>query len=232
MTQQSDIVQTGVASLKADRRLWWRRVRRAVEGLLLLWGIAIVHPAVLAFPYKAQFGDTTVYAQEPIPAAMAASLGRSDALIKASPIFSKNYGRTLYFTDGGWRWKLLALRSSSALAISRPLRETIVFAQTDMAKQLVRDMPLDKIIAHERTHGLIRGHLGLSREFMTPRWKVEGYCDHVAQRQLFTEAEAEKLRRTDPDSVRLFYYDAKRRVDAALAANGSDVDGLFAAATK
>ena len=74
---------------------------------------------------------------------------------------------------------------------------------------------------------MIANHLGEVRSAMLPTWQQEGYADHVARESSLTDADASSLRKTDPGAASLVYYDARRRVEAALRANGGSVDALF-----
>ena len=87
---------------------------------------------------------------------------------------------------------------------------------------------LSGVIAHETTHIMIANHLGEVRSAMLPTWQQEGYADHVARESSLTDAEAAGLRKTDPGASALLYYDARRRVAAALSAKGGSVDAFFA----
>ena len=87
---------------------------------------------------------------------------------------------------------------------------------------------LSGVIAHETTHIMIANHLGELRSAMLPTWQPEGYADHVARESSLTDAEAAGLRKTEPGASPLLYYDARRRVDAALSAKRGSVDAFFA----
>ncbi len=87
---------------------------------------------------------------------------------------------------------------------------------------------LSGVIAHETTHIMIANHLGEVRSAMLPTWQQEGYADHVARESSLTDAEAARIRESDPRASALVYYDARRRVAAALSAKGGSVDAFFA----
>ena len=83
-------------------------------------------PEALAFPYHVTIGNDHVYSERPIPPTIVPILARADALVAASPIAGPGYEHRIFLTDGSWRWHVLALASSDAFALSRPLGETIV----------------------------------------------------------------------------------------------------------
>ena len=218
----------------------WRKSKaykitnRTVGLALLLWVSVIISPKLLAFPHHAQIGDTLIWSEAPIAPRMKDILARSDALLRRSAIFSKGYGKSIYLTSGGWRWKLLTVQSSNGFAISRAFTENIIINQSDIGKDKVfssaaegRTRTLADTIAHERTHGLLRSRFGATIDFTAPVWKREGYCDYVAQASSLNDAQALEMERSRPDHPALPYYHGRKRVTAILTDNGGSVDKLF-----
>ncbi|MEG3172878.1 hypothetical protein U1708_11710 [Sphingomonas sp. ZB1N12] len=190
---------------------------------------------MLAFPYKQRIGTVTVYAERPIDPRIGSELARAEGLLRASPIYTGPLDRSLFLTDGGWRWRLLAIQSPHAFAFRRPFSAAIVVNRSDVGADRVTNdraigntRTLSGVIAHETTHIMIANHLGEVRSAMLPTWQKEGYADHVARESSLTDAEAARLRKTDPGAASLVYYDASRWVVAALGANSGSVDALFA----
>lgn len=219
------------------------RARRRGQGpvrwtlsVLILLALAVVYaPQLLAFPYKQRVGTVTVYAERPIDPRIASELARAEGLLRTSQIYTGPLDRTLFLTDGGWRWRLLAIQSPGAFAFRRPFSSAIVVNRTDIAADRVRnDRPiantrtLSAVIAHETTHIMIADHVGELRAAMLSTWVKEGYADHVAAESSLADGDAARLRRTEPGAQALVYYDARRRVVAALAGNGGSVDALLA----
>jgi hypothetical protein len=216
----------------------WRQSRavkllgRTLTVVALLWASVISAPCLLAFPYHAQIGDKSVYSETPIAPDIAPV--PPPAPLRNSAIFSDGYGKTIYLTDGGWRWRLLSVPgSANAFAFSRAFTETIVMNRSDVIADKVfgrgtdgRTRTLSDTIAHEQAHGLLRSRFGLST-FLAPQWKVEGYCDYVAQASSLNDAQAAALERVNPDHPALVYYHGRRRVAEILRANGGSVDRLF-----
>ncbi|MFS2108392.1 hypothetical protein ACCC88_01785 [Sphingomonas sp. Sphisp140] len=202
----------------------------AVTGVL---GTIVYVPAVLAFPHRAQFGEITVYSVSPIGPEMPAILDRAAKRNAASAIVAPLGPRAIYLTDGGWRWNLLSLPTShGAFAVTRPFSTNIVVNRASIAGDGVENSAaignrrtLSGTIAHETTHLLIQQRYGLAaRAFAT--WKVEGYCDHVAQESSLSDAQAASLRAAGKSTPGLVYHEARRKVAAALA-SGKSVDQLF-----
>jgi hypothetical protein len=215
----------------------WRRSRIARlaqwTALLLVTLIAAttIAPQLLAFPYRAEIGRTIVYSETPIPPAMRAVLARSDALVARSPFAEPGRERRLFLTDGGWRWDLLALTSTGAFALRRPYRDAIIVNASDVAADRVENgapvggaRTLSGVIAHETTHLLVADRLGEWQAFMLPGWKSEGYADYVARESSLGDADYARLRANGARRDAMFYYESRRRVAAALARNGGDVE--------
>ncbi|MBR0551557.1 hypothetical protein [Stakelama marina] len=214
-----------------------RIVNRIITLTLLAVGapllvIAAV-PAALAFPHHAQFGDVAVYSVDPIPDRMAAILAAADARTSRSAIAAPLGKRSIYLTDGGWRWRLLAPTAQHAFAITRAPFGNSIFNRSDIAHDRVTNgaavanvRTLSGTIAHETTHLLIAHRYGWLAPFTVANWKAEGYCDYVAGESTLSDAQAARLEREGKNPPALFYYEARRRVARALTAD-PNVDHLF-----
>lgn len=218
--------------MKAGRRT------RIVGTALVAIGAAVIGlsyaPAVLAFPYEQRVGATQVHAERPIEPRLLEELARADALLADSPINVPGLPRDIYLTDGGWRWRLLAVRTPDAFAFRRPFRDAIIVNRSDMARDRVETQravanvrTLSGVIAHESTHILLARHFGEWRMLTMPSWKQEGYADYVARESSLPDADVARLRTACRSDQALYYYDARRRVVAELARNGGSVDRLF-----
>ena len=220
----------------------WRRGRAArIVQVALLFALALLAtataaPQLLAWPYSAEIGRTLVYSERPIPAEMRRVLARSDALVARSPLAEPGLERRLFLTDGGWRWDLLALTSRGAFALRRPLRDAIVVNASDVAADRVENgapvggvRTLSGVIAHETTHLLVARRLGEWSAFLLPSWKSEGYADYVARESSLGDGDYARLRANGARREAMFYYEARRRVAAALARNGGDVERFLTA---
>ncbi len=215
-----------------------RRVLTLINSGFALLGLClasvIAAPQLLAFPYQAQIGATRIYAESPVDIAKARQmLRRADERLATSPLHDGPVGTRIFLTDGGWRWRVLALSSSDAVGLTRPLSDVVsdavILNRSDVARDRTNSVrTLSGIIAHERTHILVRRHLGLVRGIALPRWISEGYADHVAGEPDPDDPDLARLGAARPDHPLFFYLDARRRVEAALAASGNDVDALLA----
>ncbi|WP_174298422.1 hypothetical protein, partial [Sphingomonas bacterium] len=206
----------------------------ATIAVTMLAGPVLV-PEALAFPFHRNVGGVRLWSEAPIPLAIDKVLARADALVRASQIDGPKTGRRIFLTDGGWRWHWLALGADGAFGLTRPLLEAVIVNRSDVAADRVSNgasiggtRSLSGVIAHERTHGLIRARYGLVAERTMPLWVREGYPDFVARESSLSDADAETVRHTNPGSPALAYHDARWRVAAVLSANGGSVDRLMA----
>lgn len=213
------------------------RIANWTFGLIgLLLGSVVAAPQLLAFPHVATVGSTRVYAETPIDrAAVAQLLARADARLATSPLYREPVGTRVFLTDGGWRWRLVALTSGTSLGFTRPLSDlvsdAVVLNRSDVARDRIATpfggRSLSGVIAHERTHIMVRRHLGPLAGIALPGWISEGYADHVAGESTLDAAKVAALRAAGRDHPAIFYFEARRRVEAALAANGGDVDAVL-----
>lgn len=220
-----------------------RAMRRVVNWVVgvgaAVLATSAIAPEVLAFPHRQAIGDTVVYAEMPLPESLPGLLARSDRLLRSSGIYGPGYGRRIFLTDGGWRWQLLAVSARGAFGFSRPFTEAIVVNRSDPARDIVRNgaavagvRSLSGVIAHERTHGLIRARYGPFADFRYPAWLREGYCDVVAGGGSLSDHDAASLKAQHRSVPALLYYDGRKRVEALLRAKGGSVDAVFAAAPR
>ena len=214
-------------------RRWTTRI--ACGGAVVVAGVVHV-PAALAFPYRADFGGTTVLSEQPIDrAAMGQVLARADGLLAASPLYRPGLSRQVVLTDGGWRWDMLSIGARGSIAFRRPFAQALIFNRSSVAADRVTNgAPLGGVrtlsgtIAHEMTHRLVADHIGEWAALRLPAWKREGYPDYVAQETSIRPQDEALIRERDPNARVLAYYEGRRRVAAELARNGGSVDALLA----
>jgi hypothetical protein len=147
-----------------------RIVSAMLAAIFVVFVSVISAPQLLAFPYKAKIGITTVYAEAPIDAQdMAKVLHRSDKLLATTGLYRAPIGTRLFLTNGGWRWRLLALNNHMAFAFARPTSNVIadaaIFNRADPAQ--------DKIFngVDDSTYSAISGYLAL---FLLSSGKAKG----------------------------------------------------------
>lgn len=217
-------------------------IRRAspIAAILLagvgLWlAVVLFQPGLLLFPHHRMVGDTPVHASTPLTPEVEAVIRRADARLRTSPLYRPGITRRpVYLTDGGVRWRILSLGAGGAFALTRPLGSAVVVNRSSVERDLVWNgapvparRSLSGVIAHEKTHMLIRARFGVMADRLHPRWLIEGYCDHVAGASTLSDDQAARMLAAHQTSPALFYYQARRRVEAELAANGGSVEALF-----
>jgi hypothetical protein len=202
---------------------------------LVLLASPLFAPQLLAFPHRAETPIGTVWSTQPIERERLLEVAdETSRLLAASPLASGNERRPIFLTDGGWRWQWLALGYSDAFAITRPLTKAVVTNAVSIDEMAVRTARpvanrrnLAPLLAHEFTHGLIRRRYGEIAAYSFPTWKVEGYCDHIAQESSLTPEQALQLEEQGKDDPALIYIRGRERVAQILASNGGSVDTLF-----
>ncbi len=222
-----------------------RRLRRHLFMLLGLigawWVSALAAPQLLAFPYRADIGSTTVYSETPIRADdMRRVLARSDALLRRTGVTGPA-GTRLFLTRGGWRWTVLALNSRGAFAITRPVSaivsDAVLVNRADPATDTVFNRPaidsrrrhLSGVIAHERTHIQMNRAIGYIRAAMLPEWQREGYADYIADESGLTSREYARLKQSGEYHPAIVYYEGRKRIEALAAQKGGTIAALFGA---
>ena len=214
-------------------RAKWRRVALFVAGLAILSPLAA--PRLLAFPYSTRVGRHRVYAEAQIDHHIMKVVEEADRRLRTSPIgTSRPADQDIFLTSGQWRWTWLSLPNRAAFAVSRPFAETIVVNLSDTRADVVRNgasiagaRSLSGTLAHEMTHGAIRAHFGVSADWRSPAELREGYCDHVAGGGSLKDEKARALASSGKTVPAVLYWRGRKKVEAALAVNGGNVDGLF-----
>jgi hypothetical protein len=212
------------------------RVGLMIGAPLLLLASPLLAPQLLAFPHYAEAGDSQVWSEQPIDqAALERVIARAETLVSASPIARESEPRRIFMTNGSWRWLWLANTSRGAFALTRLGGQNLIVNRADLANdRIVNDRPiggsrqLSSVLAHEITHGMLLHHFGPIKMMQQPRWRVEGYCDHVAQESALSPEDVAQIKARGETHPALLYYNGRRRVEAVLAANGGSVDALFA----
>lgn len=213
--------------------LFGRRPLLLAAPLIFIAG-AFYAPLLLAFPYKAKIGRTTVWSVTPISSKIGNVLARSDALLAQSPLFDPPPPTSVYLTGGGWRWTILSVGASDSFALTRPLGGAIIvnssaidLDRVSRGRGLGTVRSLSGVIAHETTHNLIRRRYGMVQAIQLPQWLAEGYPDYVARESSLSDAQVAALRAANKDHPALPYFQGRRRVAATLAKSGGSVDDLF-----
>lgn len=236
---QSRLAVSGTTGgLMNGRRTLWSLAALLVVAAVLYLSASLFLPRLLFFPYRAMVGETPIYSATPIPPEMDGIVAGADARVRESAIFDPGVlKRPIFLTDGGPRWRILSFGAGTSFGLTRSLGRSIVINRSSVAGDRVwngsiaaTSRALTGVIAHERTHLLIRARFGPLADGQYPVWVREGYCDHVAGGGTLSDAEAARLRIAGSRSPALYYYDSRKRVEQTLRDNGGSVDALFASA--
>ncbi len=213
------------------------RSGRIVAAALVAAFLPRFFPQLLAFPYHAHAGDFEVWSEAPIDQSrLDGIVADATRRIAASPLYRVPERRKLFLTDGGWRWHWLGINLTGSFAFSPPLTNGEVFNRSSLTENAVWNgrsiggqRSLSGTIAHETCHEMERQHFGLLSDWSKPNWLREGYCDYVAQESSLSDVDYAALQARNASHPAMAYLEGRRRVAAELAANGGNVDALFAA---
>ena len=180
-------------------------------------------------------GRFDVNAEAPPRPELWSEVARGERLIAVSPLNDPAVHPALYLTDGGWRWRFYAVGLNGSFGQTRPLDGATFINRSDVALDPVNARgyrrTLSGVIAHETRHSLERNRLGVVAAARQPVWAREGYADHVAQESTLDDAAVARLQAAGKDDdPAIFYHDARKRVEAALAQDTS-VEALMARRT-
>lgn len=151
-------------------------------------GLFRSRPEILFWPHHVRIGVVDVYSEQPLTPRLHEIVRNAVVLRASSPIAGPLSQQRVFLTDGSLRWHVLALASKGAFAISVPFSEAIIVNRNSVEQNKVRNgaslggsRPLDRVLAHEMMHGVLRQHFGEIATQLKPVWLIEGYCDYIAQ---------------------------------------------------
>lgn len=207
-----------------------------ISAPILLLASPLFAPQLLAFPHYAEAGDSQIWSETPIDqAALEKVVALAETLVSASPIAQEREPRRIFLTEGSWRWLWLANIHRGTFALTRLGGQNLIVNRADFAADRIVNnrtvggsRKLSSVLAHEITHGVLLHHFGPIAMLRQPRWRVEGYCDHVAQESALTPEGVARIEARGEKHPALRYYHGRKRVEAELATNGNSVDALFA----
>jgi hypothetical protein len=215
--------------------------KKTIISLILSWVILFIiviriAPQFLIWPHYTKIGYFDVYSEEVIDPHVSKILQSAQELIVRSSIRSTAFSRSIFLTNGGWRWKLISLRSSGAFAISIPFTEAIITNETRLRENIILTgrirggiRNLDRVIAHEMTHGLLRSHFGYFETILKPDWLIEGYCDYVADNSSLSEADVADLKAKGENHPAIQYFEGRKKIAKLINVDRMTIDQIFAA---
>jgi hypothetical protein len=218
------------------RSTWISAVLFVIFAAVLLFRII---PQILFWPYRATIGSHEVYSEIPIGPNLSTLIRSAENLQIRSSIRPLVKSQSIFLTGGGLRWKLIAMQSSGAFATTIPLVENIFINKASIDQNEIKTgrivggiRPLDRVLAHEMAHSLLRSHFGLTGMVTKPSWFTEGYCDYVADNSSLTAQDVANLRMSQSSHPALPYYKGRLKIESLIEREHQTVDQIFASNTK
>lgn len=176
------------------------------------------------FAHSVTVGRISVYSRHPLPEQATSSVERAIHLLDRSELFEGDRNEKIYVCDSPALFRLFSPKSPAAFGISVPITNNVFLASADFASDTVRRFgdryntrSLSGVIAHELTHGHIRGCLGLIPGMRLSAWRSEGYCEHVAGEGSFPDEKGMQLFLTgDEDESAAYRYFMYRMIVSYL----------------
>ena len=117
-------------------------------------------------------------------------------LLKHSELSASVLHDRIFICNDPWLFRLFSPIHGRSFAVSVPLTNNVFVADADLASNTARSRrsefnqrSFSSLVAHEITHRLIRGRVGLFRSLTLETWLREGYCDYIAGESSFPEPE-------------------------------------------
>jgi len=131
--------------------------------MLAILASPLLAPQLLAFPHKVETKIGTVWSDEELaPDMLARTVAYVQSRMATTPLARDNEQRSIFVTDGGWRWLYTANVAHGAFAVARPFTKAIIINRTDPksgiidnGKHLGGQRALGGVVAHEFAHELI-----------------------------------------------------------------------------
>jgi hypothetical protein len=155
-------------------------------ALVILYGVLLAFPEIV-FSETIAYKNFRVHSYQPIDDNIYRILDRVSARLASSGIDDPGAIHRIFLCNSHALYGFFAPRSAGSFGVSYGvLRETFL-APSDVALEIVtrsalshRTRRLSSVIAHELTHLLLVRRFGLMRDYWTPAWKKEGFCEYVA----------------------------------------------------
>jgi hypothetical protein len=183
---------------------------------------ALMHPPPL-FPYHAEYGRLSLYADRPFDA------GRADQILVdverrlSRSSLNDDHAHRIFITGSEWRRRILFLWNAGAAGVNYyPLTRNVFIARADVDGDRVmtsagepkpRPRTLGYYVAHEIAHTLIKEQLTTLQQLKLPRWINEGLADDIGfGDDADIEGLVQRLHAGDPalDPARSGHYDRYR----------------------
>lgn len=155
---------------------------------VLFWIVVMLHPGIV-YANSTQFGQVTVYHDQPLEAETGKVLENALAIMKKSDLYREDISIQLCLNDGSFYPELHPLRGGLAYAF---LNKSVIYgSKPDFAEGTssfqwkinhneLRKADLTWLLAHEFTHNL-QWNLDWLFVMKYDFWKGEGYAEYISR---------------------------------------------------
>ena len=180
---------------------------------------------IFTFLNKYEYENIMIYSDTPLQT-HGKILEKSLSLIKKSSFYNKDMEFTILVSDTFFKYKLFNPLGMKSFAKYYPVVSCIYINKTDSNGVTYRETDkrtrnLYEVIAHEATHHMLFKSVDLLTYFRLPKWIHEGYADFIAQSSTLSNEEIIGVRKSDPNSMSLRYFDFKVRVTREIKKHGT-----------
>ncbi|MBJ7882508.1 hypothetical protein [Gelidibacter salicanalis] len=164
-------------------------------GISLTYILIIIFPQFI-FANKLEYKNFSVYyhSNEINTENLKSVLEESQKLLMTTKLFETEINQDVFICNSYNEFSFFALLSRKAFAVHYPITQNIFLSKSSISDNYIlrngernNKRTLSGVIAHETTHSLLENKLGTLKYKLLPTWKVEGYCDFVANESSLNE---------------------------------------------
>jgi hypothetical protein len=169
-------------------------------------------------------------------------------LLRQNNIYTKSNGRIILCTSADQYSRKVFFIHRNSLGINQPLFRTIIMAPADFknnryskSDERLINRSLSDAIVHEITHTYIHEKMGFfqhTKTRMFQNWKIEGFCEYVANSSSFDIEKGKRIFLGDIQlenemldsrlmKITYFYFKSRLRADFLLSYKGLTFDEFF-----
>jgi hypothetical protein len=164
--------------------------------VVILYVLILIFPQFL-FANKFEYKNFTVYYHnEENEKDLKAVLDKSIELLAKTELFNQKVKQKIYLCNEHSEFNFFAPMAKTALAVNYPIINNIFITKSSFfddrilkinEEKNLKARTLSGIIAHETTHSLLENELGIIKNKFLPTWKMEGFCDFIANESSYDE---------------------------------------------
>ena len=213
-----------------------RVIRYTASALAAAYVLLLVFPEVV-FAERVVYKNFRVYSSQSIDRNIYPILDRVQARLATSGIDDPHAVHRIFLCESPGLYRFFAPGKAGSFGVSYGLlNETFLAPSAVATDTITRSAPrhntrsLSSVIAHELTHLLLARRFGVVRDFFTPSWKKEGFCEYVAGEPTLGRDEGIRLMREgrDNSSGPLSYFISYATMKYLIDVKGDSVERIFA----